>query len=104
VRLGGVKSDVVISSVCRVSQSMRKSGNAATRLFLTLITDQISDILVLESISILTSVPPLAPHHRVNRGHTDDDRGHRLLISVYILVSLLGFGILIYDTISVVSF
>lgn len=66
---------------------MRKSGNAAIRLFLTLITDPISEIFVFESISILASDHPLVAQPIVRSGHTLLDLGHRLLIFEYIPVS-----------------
>ena len=73
---------------------MTKSGNAAIRLFLTLMTEPISDIRVLGSTSMLISGPPLAADHTVSSGHTDVDRGHRLLRPEYIPVSPFGFGFL----------
>ena len=66
---------------------MTKSGNAAIRLFLTLITDPISDIFVFESTSILISDHPLAAHPIAMSGHTLLDLGHRILIFEYIPVS-----------------
>lgn len=73
---------------------MRKSGNAAIRLFLTLITDPISEIFVFESISILASDHPLVAHPIVRSGHIEAGRGHRLLMAEYIPVSPFGFGFL----------
>ncbi len=102
IRFGGVKSELIISSVCRVSQSMRKSGNAAIRLFLSFITDPISDIFVFESISILISVPPLDADPILRSGPSDDDRLPRLEIRPYISLSFVGFGCFRYVTISVV--
>ncbi len=94
MRFGGVNSDVVSSSVWRVSQSMTKSGNAAIRLFLSLMTELISDICVLESTSIEISPHPLDDHPIASRGHIEVDLAPRLLMPVYIVVSLLLSGLL----------
>lgn len=72
---------------------MRKSGNAAIRLFFTLITDQISEIFVFESTSISIAPPPLEPPLILRSGQLGDC-GQRLAIRVYISLRRLASGFL----------
>ncbi len=57
-------------------------------------TEPISDNLVLESNSKLSSESPLDADPIWRSGHIEAERGHRLLIPEYIPVSPFGFGFL----------
>lgn len=72
---------------------MRKSGKAAILLFFSLITEPISDIFVLESISISSDESPLEAFPILRNGPPEVG-GPRRAIRVYISLSLLVSGFL----------
>lgn len=77
IRFGGVKSLLVISSVCLDTQSIIKSGNQAIRLFFTFTIFPILNGF-LRSISIPSSVPEVPPAPIFTIGPAVRLRAHRL--------------------------
>lgn len=100
IRLGGVRSLLVISSVWRATQSMINSGNPEIRRFFTLMIFP-SENGLLESILISIAVPSLCPSQRERSGpQRFIPRPPRLESPELIFVSLVLLGVLRYVIIS----